>query len=150
MHTQAGTRREQRGFTLVELMIVVAVMALLATFAVNSYRNYALRATRTEARLALLSIQAGQEKFFLQNNAYAQDMATVQAAPPAGLGVLLGAGNTTIGGHYVISFAAVTPTTYTLQAVAAGNQVNDNALCLTYTITDQGVRTPADSTGCWK
>jgi type IV pilus assembly protein PilE len=150
MHTQAGNGAAQRGFTLVELMVVVAIMAILSTFAVNSYRSYALRATRTEARLALLAIQAAQEKFFLQNNQYAPDMATVQAAPPAGLGVALGSGNTTLGGHYVISFAAVTANTYTLQAVATGTQTNDNSSCLTYTITDQGVRTPADSSGCWK
>jgi len=44
----------------------------------------------------------------------------------------------------------VTPTTYTLQAVATGSQAKDTAACLTFTITDQGARTPADSSGCWR
>lgn len=144
-------RNRARGFSLIELMVVVGIFALLSTIAVNSYRRYTLRATRTEGRLALLAIQVAQEKYFLQNNQYAQDIATVIAAPPAGLGVnAINASGVTGGGNYTISFAAVAPTTYTLQAVATGNQTNDTAACLTFTINEQGQRTPADSTGCWR
>ena len=143
-------RGPARGFSLIELMIVVAVVAILATLAVTSYRNYVIRANRTEARIALLSIQAAQEKFFLQNNAYAQSIATVIAAPPAGLGVSLSAAGLTSSSNYTISFSAVTANTYTLQAVATGAQNKDTAACLTFTINEQGARTPADSTGCWK
>ena len=139
-----------RGFTLIEMMVVVTLVAILGGLAVNSYRNYVLRANRTEGRMALLSTQVAQEKYFLQNNQYAPDIATVIAAPPAGLGINLTAGGVTPGGNYTISFAAVTPTSYTLQAVATGPQTKDTAACLTFTINDQGARTPADSTGCWK
>jgi type IV pilus assembly protein PilE len=139
-----------RGFTLIELMVVLAVMAILSTIAVGSYRRYSLRATRTEGRLSLLAIQVAQEKYFLQNNTYAQDIATVIAAPPAGLGIgSINASGVTTGGNYTLSFSAVTPTTYTLQAVATGKQTDDTA-CLTFTINEQGTRTPADSTGCWR
>ena len=139
-----------RGFTLIEMMIVVGLLALISTIAVSSYRNYVLRATRTEGRMALLAIQVAQEKFFLQNNAYAQDIATVIAAPPAGLGINLTAGGVTAAGNYTLSFTAATATTYTLQAVATGAQTKDTAACLTFTITEQGTRTPADSSGCWR
>jgi type IV pilus assembly protein PilE len=143
--------RRMRGFSLIELMVVVGITALLATIATNSYRRYTLRATRTEGRLALLAIQVAQEKYFLQNNTYAQDLATVTAAPPAGLGIgAINAGGVTGNGNYTISFSAVTPTTYTLQAVATGNQVKDTPACLTFTINEQGQRTPADSTNCWR
>jgi len=139
-----------RGFSLIELMVVLAVFAILSTIAVGSYRRYSLRATRTEGRLALLAIQVAQEKYFLQNNAYAQDIATVIAAPPAGLGVSsVDASGLTSGGNYTISFAAVTLTTYRLQAVATGNQTKDTA-CQTFTIDEQGTRTPLDSSGCWR
>ena len=70
-----------RGFSLIELMVVLAVFAVLSVMAVNSYRRYTLRATRTEGRLALLAIQVAEEKYFLQNSQYAQDIATVIAAP---------------------------------------------------------------------
>jgi type IV pilus assembly protein PilE len=143
-------RRNSGGFTLVELMVVIAIVAVLANIAVATYRSYILRANRTEGRMALLSTQVAQEKFFLQNNTYAQDIPTVIAAPPAGLGINLTAGGVTSGGNYTLSFSAVTPNSYTLQAVATGNQTKDTAACLTFTINDQGQRTPADSTGCWK
>lgn len=143
-------RRPQQGFTLVELMVVVAVMAILAGVSVASYRRYALRANRTEARIALLAIQTGQEKFYLQNNQYAQTLGQVIAAPPAGLGVALDATGATPGGHYLVSFTAATATTYTVQAVATGTQVKDDAACLTYTVNQMGVTTPAPSTTCWR
>ena len=110
-----------------------------------------LRANRTEARIALLSIQAGQEKYFLQNNSYATDIATL-IAPPAkgGLGINLNAKGNTPSGNYTISFAAATATTYTMQADAAGAQTHDTPACLLMTITDSGQRNPPDSTGCWK
>ena len=148
---QSRGQASWRGFSLIELMVVVAVFAVLSTIAVSSYRRYTLRATRTEGRLSLLAIQVAQEKYFLQNNQYAQDIATVIAAPPAGLGISsINASGVTTGGNYTISFSAVTPTTYTLQAVATGKQTKDTAACLTFTINEQGTRTPADSTGCWR
>jgi len=48
------------------------------------------------------------------------------------------------------SFAAVTATSYTIQAVATGPQTKDTAACLTFSVDDQGTRLPADSTGCWR
>jgi len=143
-------RNRVHGFSLIELMIVIAIVSLLATLAVGGYRTYLLRASRTDARLALLAIQAAQEKYFLQNNAYAQDIATVVAAPPAGLGISLTSGGVTNSGKYTISFTSATATTYTVQAVATGTQAKDTPACLTFTINEQGARTPADSTGCWR
>jgi type IV pilus assembly protein PilE len=131
-------------------MVVVAVIAVLGTLAVSTYRSYILRTNRTEGRMALLATQVAQEKYFLQNNQYAQDIATVIAAPPAGLGINLSAGGVTTGGNYTVSFRAVTANTYTLQAVATGTQTKDTAACLTFTINEQGQRTPADSSGCWR
>jgi len=144
------TRRRSGGFTLIELMVVIGVVAVLGSIAVSTYRSYILRTNRTDGRMALLAIQVAQEKYFLQNNQYAQDIATVIAAPPAGLGINLTAGGVTIGGFYTLSFSAVTANTYTLQAVATGTQTKDTAACLTFTINEQGTRTPADSTGCWR
>ena len=149
---QQQPRGPARGFSLIELMIVVAIVAILATLATASYRNYMLRTNRTEGRMALLSIQAAQERFFLQNNQYAQNMATVVApANAGGLGVTnLTAAGLTPSGNYTIGFAAVTANTYTIQAVATGPQTHDTAACLTFSLDEQGTRSPADSTGCWR
>jgi type IV pilus assembly protein PilE len=80
-------RARSQGMTLIELMIVVIVVAILGTVAVSSYRSYLIRANRTEARMALLRVQAAQEKFFLQNNRYASN-SELATAPPSGLGTI--------------------------------------------------------------
>ncbi|WP_022961887.1 type IV pilin protein [Halopseudomonas pelagia] len=65
--------RESRGFTLVELMIVVAIIGILAAVAYPSYREYVLRGNRTEGQSLLVEAAARQERFYAQNNAYLTD-----------------------------------------------------------------------------
>lgn len=145
-HMSFNDPKRTRGVTLIELMIVIVVVAILASIAVPSYRNYILRTNRTEGRAALLRVQVAQEKFFLQNNTYTTNLT---AAPPTGLGV----GTTTPEGHYAITVVAGAggiTTSYLATATAAGGQTQDTAACLTLTINDQGVRTPAESSGCWR
>jgi type IV pilus assembly protein PilE len=138
-------RLHQRGMSLMELMIVVAIVALLGTIAVSSYRSQMLRANRVDGTSALLQVQVAQEKFFLQNRRYAADNTELAAAPPGGLGIAV----TTPGGHYSLVLQAPTATTYTIAATPAGAQVDDTA-CPAYSVDEQGTRTPANTTGCWR
>jgi len=62
--------RHPRGFTLIELMVVVAIIAVLSAFAVPSYVRYGLRARRADAHQALLSIAMAQERYYAANNRY--------------------------------------------------------------------------------
>jgi type IV pilus assembly protein PilE len=138
------TRKAIQGVTLIELMVVVVVLAILASIATSSYRRQMIRANRAEAQMALLQIRTAQEKFFLQNNMYAQS-GDLTTAPPVGLGVPA----VTPNGHYAVSMV-VPPDrlSYTAQADAAGGQTEDTP-CLIMTINDQGQRTPA-GTVCWR
>jgi len=131
------------GMTLIELMIVVAILALLAAIAVPSYRQYVLRANRTEATTALLQLAAAQEKFYLQNNTYAGN-ALIAVAPPAGLGLSA----TTGGGRYTVAITAATAAAFSATATAAGAQAADTT-CATFTINQAGART-ATSANCWR
>lgn len=58
------------GFTLIEVMIVVAIVGLLATIALPSYREYVLRGNRTEGQALLMDAAARQERFYAQNTSY--------------------------------------------------------------------------------
>jgi type IV pilus assembly protein PilE len=140
--------RHARGFTLIELMTVVVVAAILTGLAVSSYRNSMLRAQRTNATTALLNIASAQEKFFLQNNRYA-DNAERLAAPPGGLGIADPAG-------YTIRVDSADFTRqFTLVATATGTQAQDND-CASFTLTQDGLRTAQNSGGaanterCWR
>ena len=60
-------KRQSQGVTLLELMIVVVIIGLLSIIAVPSYRQYSIRAHRTEAKTALIRLATNQERFYLQN-----------------------------------------------------------------------------------
>jgi type IV pilus assembly protein PilE len=145
--TEPGARARSRGVTLLELMAVVVIVGVLGTIAVNSYRGYLLRTNRTEARMALLQLQANQEKFFLQNNRYAApaELSLATTAVPPGLGIPA----TTPSGHYTITLARPTTTTYTATATATGGQTKDAAACLTLRINQNGDRDPTGNE-CWR
>lgn len=140
-------RFRSRGFTLVELMITVSVIGILTAVAVPAYRNHVMRSKRSEATVILLRIQAAQEKFLLQNNAYSANLA---GAPPVGLGMV----TVTEGGNYNLGLARV-GNGFTATATATSGQASDTK-CRTFTINQSGVRQAQNSGGtdntaeCWK
>ena len=140
------------GFTLIEAMIVVVVLAILAAIAVPSYRSYLLRAQRTEATTALLRAAAAQEKFFLQHNRYATDLA---AAPPAGLGQ----NTVTERGYYDIRNTVTEPGGDGFRVTATprnGGGQQQDSLCARFQLDHNGVRgarnaADEDATAtCWR
>ncbi len=132
--------------TLIELMIVVVIVGILASIAVPSYRNYVLRAQRTDAKTALLRVAAAQEKFYLQNNTYASD-AQIALAPPAGLGIAA----TTEHGWYTVAIGTTLGLaqdfTVTATPVAGGPQATDSH-CATFAVTSTGAKS-ATNNDCW-
>jgi len=126
--------RGARGFTLIELMIVIAVIAILAAVAWPSYQNYVIRGNRAAAQAFMMTIATRQEQYLLTNRSYTT---TIGAG---GLG--LTAPNETTGRY---TFVVTNPTTssYTITATAAGNQVSDGDL----TLSSDGTKTPTDK---WK
>ena len=141
-------KRRIKGYSLIELMVIVAVLGIIASIAVPSYRSYMMRAQRADATAALLALRSAQEKFFLQNSRYVTSVADMTAAKPAGLGL----GATSEHGYYAITIAAgATPNSYVATATAAGGQTADSS-CQTFTINESGVRGsgPNGITTCWK
>lgn len=131
-----------RGFSLIELMIVVAVMAILASVALPSYRQHVMRSHRTDATSALLRLAAEQEKFYIQNNRYAT---YAELKSP-----------TTEHGWYTLAVPTANATTFEITATAkTGEPQEADKDCRTFRVNAAGQRTArdasnADSTGkCW-
>jgi type IV pilus assembly protein PilE len=132
--------RKMRGVTLLELMIVVVVLGILAAIAYPNYRDFAARAKRNEAKAALLQIATNQERFYLNNNQFTNDLR--QLGFSAANNVL------TDTGSYVISIAGADNQTYTATATyqKADNEANK---CNSFQIQANGNRASAPYTDCW-
>lgn len=134
--TYLDTKCSHRGFTLIELMISVVIVAILAAFAYPNYQEYVMRGRRIDAKNALLALQVAQEKRFLISNSYITSTADVSKAMNAGG---LGIKTTTENGFYDISIAGgATATTYTAIASPRGAQAHDK--CGKLTIDNTGTK----------
>ncbi len=141
--------RRMAGVTLIELMIVVVIISILALIAVPSYRQYTQRAHRTEAKAALLQLQANQERWYLQNNTYTSD--------PAALGFT---DSRSENGVYTLSITAAAgglAEGYVATAAPAasggrnGVSMADDTECALFTVTSQGLKSasPDPNGRCW-
>jgi type IV pilus assembly protein PilE len=137
-------RARMRGVTLIELLTVVAVLAVLSTIAVSSYRRYLIRANRTDATTSLLRLQVAQEKYFLQNNAYTDNVATLGVQTPTPMGYYTVAVAAGLSGDIATSFTAT--------ATPRNQQASQDTNCQTLTIDDRGQRgsSPGPTSTCWK
>jgi type IV pilus assembly protein PilE len=139
-------KERERGFTLIELMITLVIVAILAGIAIPSYRNYVLRSHRVEATAALLRLAAAQEKFYLQNNTYTTNVGDVNGL------AFTDADSTdkydTENGWYEVKVTAADNEAFTLTAAAKGDQVND-ADCTSFGLESSGKKT-ASTDKCWK
>ena len=133
-------RRHMRGVTLIELMIVVVVLSILVAVGYPQYQEFTNRAKRNEARAALLMLATNQERFYLNNNTFTQDLTSLGfSATPTW---------TSETGYYNITVTAADATNFTATAtyLQGGKEANK---CATFTIDGRGTRTSLPETNCW-
>ena len=129
--------KKEWGFTLIELMITVAIIGILAAIAYPSYTQYVQRTNRTDAQAIMLEYAQFMERSFATNNAYPTTLPGTQS-PKTGTA------------KYDLTLAR-TATTYTIQAALATGA--SDPLCGTMTLDQAGVQTElgTGSLGdCWR
>lgn len=141
--------RPAAGFTLIEVMIALAIVAITTMLAAASYRGYILRSHRIEAVQALLAAAAEQEKFHLSHGTYGDRLDAAAGDDPPGLPVA----SRTPGGYYALAVASASAVEY--RVVATATSARADPLCRSLSIDESGRRQATDSRGtdstgrCW-
>ena len=125
-------RKRSQGFTLIELMVVAAIVAILAAIAIPSYQQYIIRGKRSGAQAQMMDIANREQQYLLANRAYASKSA-------------LEAGGYSLPSEvasdysYDVTVGSGSPPTFTITFTPSGSQASDGNL----TLTSDGTKTPS-------
>ena len=131
--------KQNNGFTLIELMLVLAIVGVLSAVALAYYGNQVTSSNRTEGRAALLQTASSLEKCRSLYGSYNHANCNVVTA------------FNTESGHYAISVGAMTATTFTLNAAPQNAQAGDGD-CATLSVTNTGIKGTSGTlpvSDCW-
>jgi type IV pilus assembly protein PilE len=147
-----NTFKRPAGFTLIELMIVVAMIGILASIAYPSYTEYVIRAKRSDGKTGLLNLQLAQEKYRANCPQYATGIhATTPTCVTGGTHNLV-SGTSSPDGYYTLAITAGNATFYTLTATPTFTDAKCGTLGIN---TDPDLSNPKTKTGtdtvenCW-
>ena len=147
-----ASRNMVRGFTLIEVMVVVAIVAILTMIALPSYRGYVINTTRAQAKSQLTQVATRQEQYFLDNKSFALTLTDLGYGADPFLvendgSEVVTASNETV---YEISLSAATAISFTVAAKPLSQQATGDSKCGTLSLTNTGIRTQTGSSSdCW-
>ena len=150
MKTPAHLRQE--GVTLIELMVVVAIVAAVAAFAFPSYERYIVRAKRAVGQNVLMQVADRQQQFFMDNKRFAADLTNLGfTANPF---IVDDDGASTVAGDidavYSVALSNVTATTWTATATPLNGQLSRDTSCGNLTMNQAGAKGKSGAgDNCW-
>ena len=142
-------KTKTRGFSLIELMIVVAAVAILAAIAYPSYRRSVIKSRRSDAKTALMQTAQQLERCYTNFGSYDDANCPVQATSKSNAAI------TSPEGYYTVN-VTTTATTYTLTATPTSKGAQDeDSTCAQFTLNETGSKAAQNSGGtdttdtCW-
>jgi len=139
-HLLSPQVNRNRGFSLIELLIVVAVLGVIFAVAYPSYYSYVLKTHRTDGKSALVNLANDMEKYYFTHNEYPATIATLRQ------------NSTSDDGHYELAVDAATARGFELSAKPVGQQSKDKH-CGTFTLDSDGIKGIRNGAGsaerCW-
>jgi type IV pilus assembly protein PilE len=150
-------KQTQSGFTLIELMITVAIVGILASIAYPSYQDSVMKSRRADAKGALLGFENAMERYFTEHNSYLGAAGTNTSPADTGAPRIYSSTSPVDGGtpYYDLTIGAATASTYTLNATPKVGSAQANDKCGTLTLThrnEKGVINAASgvtAADCW-
>lgn len=127
---------QQKGFSIVEILIVLAIISILAVALMPAYKTYQLKSNRSDAIRSILAIQIAEEKYRIANTSYG-NLAAVWS------------GTNSYDGYYQMSVTNNTASSYTITASALSTQSADTN-CATMTLTYANGTATQSPSSCWQ
>jgi type IV pilus assembly protein PilE len=143
--------RKLKGFTLIELMIAVAIIAIVSRLAYGQYTSHFTRAKRSAVESFMVQVAARQEQAMLNSRAYFA-VATGTTSEWTAVNMTV---PSEVGANYTVTVAAVntaTPPTWTVTATPQGKQASNDSSCGTLTYNQAGTKTASlgSVANCWR
>lgn len=130
---------QSAGFTLIELMIVVVIVAILAAVAVPSYQDSVRKGHRADAQQFMLNLAQLNQQYFLDSRSYTNSITTlVSTGTPASVSQYYG---------LLIAVNPGPPASYMITAAPTGSQASDS--CGTLTLTSANIKSSSAGSNCW-
>lgn len=129
--------RRQVGFTLIELMIALAIVGILASIALPSYSSYIKKARRADVQQYMLNLAQLNQRFFQDNRAFTSTLATLQAPPNS------------VSTYYTVVISTDPGPPATFSIVASPTRAQDGESCGTLTLNSSGVKSSSTGSNCW-
>ena len=152
LHMLGRSPRGLAGFTMTEVLIVIAIVAILTAVAYPSYTSYVTRANRNAAQGFLLEVSNRQERFLLDHRRYATAIGTATGQVDVTIPNSVSA-NYTVTTNVPSARAGAPATSFDVVATPIGRQLANDAACGTLAIDDTGQKSVTGSAGrasCWR
>ena len=132
-------KKKQNGMTLIEIMVAVAIVAIIASVAIPSFQRQSLKGKRADGMAILMDAAARQERHIIDHNEYASTMAALKF-PADGL---------SDKGYYKVAIVLSSPTEFKMTAVAQGGQADDACKNLVIDSTGKRSSSAGATKKCW-